>query len=67
LDTLLLLLLLPPFLALQLSGVLRFSGAGLLLLRRLRNLTKLRFEQWTNTLTPVSCGFQAVVCNCSGL
>ena len=34
--------------------MLRVSGAGLLLLRRLTNLRKLRFEQWTNTLSPVS-------------
>ena len=43
-------------LLLQVSGVLRITGAGLLLLRRLNSLKKLRLEQWTNTITEVRRG-----------
>jgi ADP-ribosylglycohydrolase len=43
---------------LQLSGVLRMTPMGLLLLRRLPQLTKLRLEQWTNMATDVSIVLQ---------
>ena len=54
----------PQLRTLELSGVLRVGGPGLLLLRRLRHLSRLQLEQWTNTVDelaaqqlplPVSC------------